>query len=1009
MHARLRTLWIGWSVLTLGMLLACAIGLGWLTQRAADQLAAPELRQTADVIGQSISREIERALNYKVPIDQLVEVNSWFKGIVDDNAMLDVLVLTDKDGKQLAAVGVTPAVAAAISQMPDGDAGRLVDGNLYLGAIVLRGADGSVAGRLLVGSVAPPLGWAVWCALLSLALVAAALVSLALRALIRQRLHRPLAVSFAAAEALADGVLLPLPMPRVRDPATQYQMVLAERLHALRRRSDYLMLKIGEVRAAHFDPAIVASLDQLAQPLAAHQPRADAGLAQHAAIGEGRLPSGLCRALGATLAALLVLAACGYGLHHEMRKADTRRMLDSGDQLLQQTWLATLDDDRVRMNGALDRLLARPGFAALLAGEDDRALDDMLEDAATPTLAFAVFALDGTPRVASGQKDETTRIDALILAPLRDNSIMSAPLPSVHGIWQNVAHAYQSGVARRMDIPASDGSQRTMVVMAAQPLDVSLAALRRRLQQSQSPLSNQTSAAVVETAAADLRGQPLGDGYADLVADWSSHGRADALLQDGQQSALLVALGLTAPTGHALGTLMASLPLAPQGTIAVNLLMLACLVVGALALASFLLYLRALFLPLAQASRRLERLADGDTETDEPEQQQRETRQLYRMVRRIAEKMDALETLRRSRERQGKRQARFIRLQMMQLAERLDDVARRGILEDLARIEHASRPAVGEQAGLGAMQPDDPRLERIVDEFGILALGFQNLVSRVGQQYQELDRLVAELREALRTKTQFIALQQELEIARKMQLSILPRDFDANRHLALHAVMQPAKEVGGDFYDFFAIDAHRVALVIADVSGKGVPAAFFMAISRTLLRAVAPYADSTSACIARVNDLLAADNEEMMFVTLFYAILDTRDGSLTYTNAGHNPPYLLRATGGVDLVPNTRGTALAVAEGLHYREGTATLQDGDALFLFTDGITEAAAPDEELFGDARLAAALAQWHAAPVDQVTAQVVERIKLFEAGGPQADDVTCLMARYQRAPHAVAGSGP
>jgi len=185
-----------------------------------------------------------------------------------------------------------------------------------------------------------------------------------------------------------------------------------------------------------------------------------------------------------------------------------------------------------------------------------------------------------------------------------------------------------------------------------------------------------------------------------------------------------------------------------------------------------LIYLRNLSAPLGQATHNLERLAAGDTDiahlnTDLASTG--ETRILAGVVRRLAEKIDALETLRRSRERQGKRQARFIRMQMMQLAGKLEEGARRGILEDLDRIEHASRPTTDSN------NTDDPRLERIVDEFGILALGFQNLVSRVGQQYQELDRLVAELREALRTKTQFIALQQELEIARKMQLSILPK------------------------------------------------------------------------------------------------------------------------------------------------------------------------------------------------------------------------------------------
>ena len=269
---------------------------------------------------------------------------------------------------------------------------------------------------------------------------------------------------------------------------------------------------------------------------------------------------------------------------------------------------------------------------------------------------------------------------------------------------------------------------------------------------------------------------------------------------------------------------------------------------------------------------------------------------------------------------------------------------------------------------------------------------------RVGEQYQELDRLVQELREALRAKTQFIALQQELEIARKMQLSILPREFQPRDGLELHATMLPAKEIGGDFYDFFALDQHRVALVVADVSGKGVPAAFFMAVSRTLLRAIAQFRDRPGHCLAQLNDLLAADNEEMMFVTLFYAIFDTRDGACIYANAGHNPPYLLRADGGVEALPSTGGMALAVMDGLEFKEGSLTLAPGDGLFLYTDGITEASAPGDELYGDARLMAALREIGTLPVREIPARMVALIKEFEAGGAQADDITCLMARYR-----------
>jgi serine phosphatase RsbU (regulator of sigma subunit) len=336
----------------------------------------------------------------------------------------------------------------------------------------------------------------------------------------------------------------------------------------------------------------------------------------------------------------------------------------------------------------------------------------------------------------------------------------------------------------------------------------------------------------------------------------------------------------------------------------------------------------------------------------------------------------------------------------LQLASRLDEEARTGILADLERIELAGKSGESEPAAI-ALRGDherDLRLEKIVDEVGILALGFQNLVSRVGDQYQQLDRLVTELREALRVKTQYIALQQELEVARKMQQSILPRAFQSRDGLALEATMRPAKEIGGDFYDFFMLDANHVAMAVADVSGKGVPAALFMAVSRTLLRAVAQFSESPAKCLTRLNDLLAGDNEQMMFVTLFYAVLDTRDGSLVYANAGHNPPYVLRCHGAIEIIPSTGDMALAIMEGLDYCDGALFLAPGDSLFMYTDGVTEAFDPESAMFGQARLEALLAQLHGLSVAELPDRIIAEVKSFEAGGPQTDDITCLLARYR-----------
>ncbi|HYH21303.1 MAG TPA: PP2C family protein-serine/threonine phosphatase, partial [Azospirillum sp.] len=278
----------------------------------------------------------------------------------------------------------------------------------------------------------------------------------------------------------------------------------------------------------------------------------------------------------------------------------------------------------------------------------------------------------------------------------------------------------------------------------------------------------------------------------------------------------------------------------------------------------------------------------------------------------------------------------------------------------------------------------------------LLALGFQNLISRVGEQYHKLDILVAELREALRAKTQYIALQQELEIARNMQLSILPRDYAPRPEAEVHARMIPAKEVGGDFYDFFDLGPNRLGIVVADVSGKGVPAAFFMAVSRTLLRATAQFGEDPGTVLARLNDMLADGNEQMMFVTLFYGILDLETLELRYANGGHNPPLRVGVDGTVSELPRTGGMALAVADGIPYRNATVTLAPGETLILFTDGVTEAFDIDGDQFGDARTQDMAARISRLPTHEIPDALVQAIKEFERGAAQADDITCLAVR-------------
>lgn len=256
------------------------------------------------------------------------------------------------------------------------------------------------------------------------------------------------------------------------------------------------------------------------------------------------------------------------------------------------------------------------------------------------------------------------------------------------------------------------------------------------------------------------------------------------------------------------------------------------------------------------------------------------------------------------------------------------------------------------------------------------------------------------VRQALREHDQLLALRHELGIAASIQQSILPRVYPAfpeRGDFDLYASMIPAQEVGGDFYDFFFIDADRLGLLIADVSGKGIPAALFMAVSRTLLKATALEGMPPGECLERVNKRLCLDNASEMFVTVFYAILDTRSGALEYGNAGHQPPYVLRRDGTVETLQHTGNTVLGAIEAAPYHAKRARLESGDILLLYTDGATEAMDGTDALFGDERLHAYLEGASGVEARPLIDGLVEAVRAFAAGTPQSDDLTVLAVRY------------
>jgi sigma-B regulation protein RsbU (phosphoserine phosphatase) len=204
------------------------------------------------------------------------------------------------------------------------------------------------------------------------------------------------------------------------------------------------------------------------------------------------------------------------------------------------------------------------------------------------------------------------------------------------------------------------------------------------------------------------------------------------------------------------------------------------------------------------------------------------------------------------------------------------------------------------------------------------------------------------------------------------------------------------KEVGGDFYDFFLIDKDRLGLVIGDVSGKGVPAAIFMAVSRTLLKATALKGLPAGECLASVNNLLCLESTASMFVTIFYGIFNTATGELDYANGGHNPPYLLKADGSVKMLDTTNGIALGVMEEMDYNVKHTLLQPGEGLFLYTDGVTEAFNAAGAMYTDQQLAQLLTNLNTEPIKEVVEKVFQSVNEFSTGIDQSDDITILAMR-------------
>jgi len=256
-------------------------------------------------------------------------------------------------------------------------------------------------------------------------------------------------------------------------------------------------------------------------------------------------------------------------------------------------------------------------------------------------------------------------------------------------------------------------------------------------------------------------------------------------------------------------------------------------------------------------------------------------------------------------------------------------------------------------------------------------------------------------------ETQKERMQEELNVGRDIQMSMVPQKFPAfpeRDEFSIHAGLYPAREVGGDFYDFFFIDENRLCVCIGDVSGKGVPAALFMAVTRTLIKARATDDTSTASIITRVNDEISRDNKAYMFITIFLGILNTVTGELIYTNAGHNPSLIRRAKGAVERLDPLHGPVVGAREGLAYKEDSVSVSEGDVLLMYTDGVTEARNRAEEFFEEQRLTDLFSTGEFDSAEAVVETTVSKVKQFEDGADQFDDITVMALQFLKQPQAA-----
>ena len=279
---------------------------------------------------------------------------------------------------------------------------------------------------------------------------------------------------------------------------------------------------------------------------------------------------------------------------------------------------------------------------------------------------------------------------------------------------------------------------------------------------------------------------------------------------------------------------------------------------------------------------------------------------------------------------------------------------------------------------------------KIRNELGALSADISDMVVSIDNYVDEIQDITAEKEK----------ISAELNVANKLQAEMLPSDFPAfpdRKEFDLYATMDPAKEVGGDFYDFFFVDDDHLCLVVADVSGKSIPAALFMVNSKTRIQNQASFGKSPGQILAAVNDQLCLRNESGFFVTVWIAIIDLKTGKGVAANAGHEHPVIRRANGSYELVIYRHSLAVGVVEGVPFNEHEFELHPGDRIFIYTDGVPEATSEQDELFGEERMVESLNSHMEDSLQELLPDLKKDIDNFVGNAPQFDDITMLGFDY------------